>query len=492
MPFWKKEKSNKSSNKLERKGLFLYSEKLKEGMDEEELPEQLCELMEMYQTYHDIALTKQYVLRGSKMTCWYGTKPVLLDTQEDHGVYMGKIPVMACSDCSRRNIHTFGSCMCPEVVYEKRLPMTPPVHRNGEPAILAPGNHYPHICIPLVSKNGWQQEEDGVLIEDFGQVSPVLIDSATLVCQYGGIILIEEVPEKQEDEDKFIKDLREKGFTECYIKHLVVLHDKYPQWEFEAVITGVDYQQFVQHQIDNKLKCAEIRKYQTNEKFEGEKSDRYYIANDESIIFFSHPYSMLQTNQGAYENALQFLKADQKIDKEYSDKAVESILRDRDSSLIEKVQNSECLINSVFMACVIAAENGPMGEEYNGKPVYNIFNFGATDGRESGKRYAYNKGWFSLDACLADCDTEFKPFLDRKQNTLYALDWDYYSFGNGKDVRQYATLVNDAENKAIMMSNRNKEMFDLDQKFVFSIPVYDNIFTYNNEPCEPFPDPNKI
>lgn len=133
MPFWKKEEQNQSSNKLEKRGLFLYSEKLKESMDEKELQEQLCGLMERYQSYHDIALIRQYVLRGSKLTCRYGTRPVLLDTREDHGVYLGNMPVMTCSDCNRRNIYNFGSCLCPEWMYEKRLPMTPPVHPNGEP-----------------------------------------------------------------------------------------------------------------------------------------------------------------------------------------------------------------------------------------------------------------------------------------------------------------------------------------------------------------------
>ena len=41
------------------------------------------------------------------------------------------------------------------------------------------------------------------------------------------------------------------------------------------------------------------------------------------------------------------------------------------------------------------------------------------------------------------------------------------------------------------MSKRNGKLFDLDKKFIFSIPIYENIFTYNNEPFAAFPDPNK-
>lgn len=35
-------------------------------------------------------------------------------------------------------------------------------------------------------------------------------------------------------------------------------------------------------------------------------------------------------------------------------------------------------------------------------------------------------------------------------------------------------------------------MFNLQYEFVFSIPVYENIPTYNNEEYAAFPDPNKI
>ena len=88
--------------------------------------------------------------------------------------------------------------------------------------------------------------------------------------------------------------------------------------------------------------------------------------------------------------------------------------------------------------------------------------------------------------------SEFQSFLDRHQDTLYALDWDFPSYSEGKAVKQYATLVNDAENKAIMMSKKKGVMFDLDKEFTFSIPIFENINTYNNEPCAPFPDPNRV
>lgn len=485
--------------KLDRHGFFLFQVNPNLSPEEREIEEQkhqedLLELMAMYQAYHNFVQEKQYVLRGSKLSCIYGTKPALLDTLEDHGIYMGNIPVMACNDCKQANIHNFGSCMCPESMYENRgLPMTVEVHQNGEVACKAPWNKRPHICIPLLNEQGeWIQEEEDLLIIEGEKTVETLADKATLTCRYGGIIFIREVPSPPKTEDEFKEELRQKGFTECYIKHLMVLHEKYPKWKFEAVKTGVDYQEFVRYQIKHETKCAETPKYQTDKRYEIEKSDRYYVATNEAITFFSHPYSMLQTDQGTYENALQFLKAEQKIDEKYSDEVVEKILSNKSPKVINAIKNSNCSINPVFMACIVAGEGGPVEESYRGKEVTNIFNFGATGGRDDGLEYAYNKGWFSIEACMEGAKSEFQSFLDRHQDTLYALDWDFPSYSEGKAVRQYATLVNDAENKAIMMSKKKGVMFDLDKEFTFSIPIFENINTYNNEPCAPFPDPNRV
>ena len=312
----------------------------------------------------------------------------------------------------------------------------------------------------------------------------------------GWVKLKELVPyyEPTEGSDDFESDLKSQGFTECYIKHLMKLHEKYPKWKFEAIITSVDYEQFVNYQVTNKFKCAEISQnpqYCTAEQFTGEDSKDYYVATKEAIRYFSHPYSMLYTDEKlTYENALQFLKAKQKLSKSYTDTIVTSILYDKSTDIIDKIKNYSGSINPIFLSCVIAGETGPIGESYNGKLVYNLFNFGAKSGKDSGKKYAYDKSWFSLDDCINACEAEFSVFFNGGQETLYSLDWHFQAFGSGGAVKQYATLVNDAENKAIMMAKRNNVQFDLDQEFVLSIPVYNNIPTYNNQPCEPFPDPN--
>lgn len=154
----------------------------------------LCELMNVYQSYHDFILTQHYVVRGSILKCRFGTKSALLDTMLDHGVYMHGIPVMTCKDCRSWNIHNFGSCMCPESLYENRLPM--PAYRNsrGEVARKAPYNKFPHTCVPVIDViGGWQQKESSLKIDDGENMEDALTDKAVLVCRYGGLIGIVEV-----------------------------------------------------------------------------------------------------------------------------------------------------------------------------------------------------------------------------------------------------------------------------------------------------------
>lgn len=299
---------------------------------------------------------------------------------------------------------------------------------------------------------------------------------------------------KADSSSDFERELRQKGFPEGYIKYLMILHEKYPKWQFEPVFTNVDYQEFLQFQIDSQIKCAEMDpyfKYCTNRRFEREKDKNYYIANDEAIRFFSHPYSMLQSGDWKYENALQFLKGDQELPCEYVEEVVNCILSDSDDEIVSAILNSDSCINPVFMASIYKGENGPVGELYNGEKIYNLFNVGGDGGRSDSIKYAYDHQWFSLEKCIEGSEKTFQQYINRGQDTLYALDWDYQSYSREEPIKQYATLVNDAENKAIMMFKRKDQMFDLNQEFIFSIPVYDNIPYYLDEEFAAYPDPNK-
>ncbi len=344
-------------------------------------------------------------------------------------------------------------------------------------------------CKPEFLTDRWEKGDTKNLVNG----RPALTMGSYLICVAGKgtITPYTDGQVVAKAEGYFEMELRKKGFPEGYIVHLMKLHEKYPNWEFEPVFTRVDYMDFINQQIQDKNKCAETEEYSTTNDYAGETHPRYKDATQDAIIYFSHPYSMLQTND-KFEYSMQFLEAKQVLPKEYVDKAVDYILRNKDPQIVEAIKNSNEDINPVFMASIYLLENGPVGEEYNGQLVYNLFNVGATSGRQSGKEYAYNQGWFTLEDCIEGSGELFQKYLDRGQSTLYAMDWNYQAYGNtGGITGQYATLVNDAANKAKGLS-QFEENIDLNHEFVFSIPIYDNLPTYNNEPHTAFPDPKEM
>lgn len=177
-----------------------------EKEQEKEHQEEACRLMEQYQAYIGVIEEQQGVIRGSKLACDFGTDKVLLDMYEDHGVIKADSndPIATCADCLPDNIHHFGSCLCPEKLYAGRLPMTKGSWGDGTSPKKATNNIYAHVCVPLIKKDqGWQQIGKDILIEvGYKKYELLLLDNAVLVCQYGGIIRILEVPdEKQEEEN---------------------------------------------------------------------------------------------------------------------------------------------------------------------------------------------------------------------------------------------------------------------------------------------------
>ncbi len=318
-----------------------------------------------------------------------------------------------------------------------------------------------------------------------------------MICEKGpGMVYFQNPGQKIKDRMDILMyeaELRMAGFPDGYIKYLLPLHEKYPKWKFEAVITNVDYEEFYMYQIDNELKCADYDSnpnYCTTKRFKIE--NMYYVAAKEAVIYFSNPYSLLQTGEGKCNNAVQFLKADQELPEDYVNK-IFSILRDeKDTDICNAIQNSESCMNPVFMASLWSAENGPAGEIYKGQKVYNLFNVGADGGAEDSKEYAYQKGWFSAEACIKGSEETLKGYIDRGQNTLYALDWDYLSYGT-VNMHQYAALVNDAEDKALQLTKKGDDVFDLDYELTLSIPVYENIPSYSDEEdYVAYPDPNWV
>lgn len=165
--------------------------------NQKERQEQYLELMYMHQQYNGIIIKQNYVPRESKLSCSFGSNYSLLDIGQDHGIYKGNLPLMTTIDSGKNNIYHFGSCLCPESNYAGRLPMTAETHQDGKKAKKAINNKYAHICVPMVPEgSAWKQVDHSIMAKTCAKgYVPVLVDNAVLVCQYGGLITVVEVPQ---------------------------------------------------------------------------------------------------------------------------------------------------------------------------------------------------------------------------------------------------------------------------------------------------------
>jgi lysozyme family protein len=88
--------------------------------------------------------------------------------------------------------------------------MTVGTRENGKRAKKAACNNYAHICVPMIPEgSAWKQVGHSIMAKTVAAgYAPLLLDSAVLVCQYGGLIRIVEVPETGAEDSVWPSELQ--------------------------------------------------------------------------------------------------------------------------------------------------------------------------------------------------------------------------------------------------------------------------------------------
>ncbi len=323
---------------------------------------------------------------------------------------------------------------------------------------------------------------------------------------YAGWILATYVAvDSQSNADPaYAATLAQQGFPESYCSYLAALHEKYPNWQFEAVQTGLDWntviekegaagKNLVQNSVNDARKSTDSACYDWS-------TNSWYIydgstwvgASKEYIAYCMDPRNWLNETDifqfetlayASYQNedGVSNILADSFMSGKY--KEPDGTKKKYSSTFVEV--GKEIGVSPYHLASRCRQEQGTDGTSqlisgtYPGYENYfNYFNVGAygsnTDAVvESGLKYAKSQGWNTRYGSIKG-GSQFvaSKYIGVGQNTIYFEKFNVVNANGGLYSHQYMTNVMGAISEGKSMASAYT---DKTQAFVFRIPVYQNM-----------------
>lgn len=309
-------------------------------------------------------------------------------------------------------------------------------------------------------------------------------------------------------------ELKNKGFTSTYFIPLCEIKSKHPNWNFEPIKTGLDFNVVVTQ--ESKCGKSYIETYDTNYYDASCKSAysptsiwkpaslgavRYYIDPrnflNERYIFMFESLSYMNNIAGVYQEAIT------SVIKNADFYQYHLSINNNLSSIIDNV-GKELNVSPTFISSRIYQEIGASsslrnlysGTYPNYTNYYNFYNYGVSDSCSNntticGLEYAKKAGWYGLDAAIkGGVSSISKNYIQVGQNTRYLQKFNVAPKDpNSVYTHQYMTNIRAPYGEASTAYNSYKNAGALDSSFSFSIPVYENMPAVTNLPTSP--DDNK-
>lgn len=306
-----------------------------------------------------------------------------------------------------------------------------------------------------------------------------------------------------EPDMEFEEQLKVLGFPESYISGLLVLHAKYPSWQFVPVMTGLDWNEVIKNESKPSLNLVDItvddaKKSVAASEYNWETNE--WVIRDGTRWVTAHPdylaYCMDPRNFMDEVNIFQFESLS--YSPSHSLAGVQSILQntfmaadvtDTDGTILNYAtafMEIGKLINvsPYHLASRVKQEQGIYGTsplisgEYPGYEGYfNYYNINAYGTPESviysnGLGYARDKGWDSrYKSILGGASHLGASYINRGQDTLYFQKYNVV-YKEQLYSHQYMQSVVSVRSEAAIVA---KVYQDKSQPFVFRIPVYENM-----------------
>jgi beta-N-acetylglucosaminidase len=304
-------------------------------------------------------------------------------------------------------------------------------------------------------------------------------------------------------DSEYVAALKAAGFPESYCNALLALHQKYPNWQFVAVQTGLDWstavanesvvgRNLVQSAVNDARKSTDTAAYnwETNTWY-GFDGASWVSASPEYIAYCMDPRNFLNETYifqfetleyAAYQNAsgVSNILSGTFMSGNYTD--TDGAVRSYADTFV--TVGSSLGVSPYHLASRCKQEQGTKGTsplisgKYAGyEGYYNYFNIRAyttalASSTVNGLAYAKEQGWNSIYKSIAGGSSVVaNNYVKKGQNTIYFEKFNVV-YQASLYSHQYMTNVMAAISEGSSMS---KAYTDKTQAFVFRIPVYNNM-----------------
>lgn len=304
-------------------------------------------------------------------------------------------------------------------------------------------------------------------------------------------------------EDSYVAELKEAGFPESYCAALLALHQKYPNWQFVPVLTGLDWntviekeslvgRNLIQNSANDARKSTDSAAYNwaTNTWY-GYDGANWVSASPDYIAYCIDPRNFLNEEYIFQFETLEYAdyQSAAGVSNILSNTFMSGNYKDTDGTTRSYADTfvevgSSLAVSPYHLAARCKQEQGTKGTSplisgtYNGYTgYYNYFNVRAYttstgSATVNGLAYAKSQGWDSIYKSIAGGSAVVaNNYVKKGQNTIYFEKFNVV-YKDSLYSHQYMTNVQAAMSEG---SNMGKAYTDKSQAFVFRIPVYNNM-----------------
>lgn len=375
-----------------------------------------------------------------------------------------------------------------------------------------PGTNYGTISGITLSKNGTYKMVDNNLVKsesgcNSGYWYRIYYNEASSGYVCSSYVSVSAINENTNPTNTCEQQLAAEGFPSSYWGGLCALKAAHPNWNFKALLTGLDWSKAVSKESAcGTSYIASSVPTNIDSSCKNKYTHTWYPASSTAVAYYMDPRNFFSEK---YIFQFEYLKYQTSIGGNYVN-SVNAIISGAEFNKYHKsigndlgtyINNAGKSINvsPSFIATRILQELGSKNTLYNlysgvypgYEKYYNFYNIGVSDSCATthgatycGLDYAKRNGWYGLQAAIAGGANQIaNNYINRGQFNVYLQKFNVKP--NNPDnlyVNQYMTNIAAPSSESSTLFNTYSKLGLLNSAFTFYIPVYNNMDKINYNP----------